>query len=164
MCGGEPEAFEQARPAMEAMGRTVALMGPSGSGALTKIVNNVLMAANLAVAMEGLLFAVKAGLDPQALFEVVRTASGASRTWERNAPRILSREFGKDGSAFLTSKDQELAHELAAGMGLDMPVFEASRAFWKAAVESGLGEEDPSHAVTMLEERLGFTARGEGLR
>ena len=162
MCGGEPEAFERARPAMEAMGRTVALMGPSGSGALTKIVNNVLMAANLAVAMEGLLFAVKAGLDPQALFEVVRTASGASRTWERNAPRILSREFGKDGSAYLTSKDQELAHELAAGMGLDMPVFEASRAFWKAAVESGLGEEDPSHAVTMLEERLGFTAAGEG--
>lgn len=164
MCGGEPEAFEQARPAMEAMGRTVALMGPSGSGALTKIVNNVLMAANLAVAMEGLLFAVKAGLDPQALFEVVRTASGASRTWERNAPRILSREFGKDGSAYLTSKDQELAHELAAGMGLDLPVFESSRAFWKAAVESGLGEEDPSHAVTMLEQRLGFTATGEGLR
>lgn len=164
MCGGEPEAFEQARPAMEAMGRTVALMGPSGAGALTKIVNNVLMAANLAVAMEGLLFAVKAGLDPQALFEVVRTASGASRTWERNAPRILSREFGKDGSAYLTSKDQELAHELAAGMGLDLPVFESSRAFWKAAVESGLGEEDPSHAVTMLEQRLGFTATGEGLR
>ena len=162
MCGGEPEAFEQARPAMEAMGRTVALMGPSGSGALTKIVNNVLMAANLAVAMEGLLFAVKAGLDPQALFSVVRTASGASRTWERNVPRILSREFGKDGSALLTSKDQELAHELAVGMGLDMPVFEASRAFWSAAVAAGLGEEDPSHAVTLLEERLGFAATGEG--
>ena len=163
MCGGERNAFERARPAMEAMGRKVALMGPSGSGALTKIVNNVLMAANLAVAMEGLLFAVKAGLDPQALFEVVRTASGASRTWERNAPRILSREFGKDGSAMLTSKDQELAHELAEEMGLTMPVFEASRAFWSAAVAAGLGEEDPSHAVTLLEERLGFTATGEGL-
>ncbi len=158
MCGGDEEAFVRAKPAMEAMGRTVALMGPSGSGALTKIVNNVLMAANLAVAMEGLLFAVKAGLDPQALFSVVRTASGASRTWERNVPRILSREFGKDGSAWLTSKDQELAHELAVEMGVGMPVFEASRAFWRAAVEAGLGEEDPSHAVTMLEERLGFSA------
>ena len=161
MCGGDADAFEQARPAMEAMGRTVALMGPSGSGALTKIVNNVLMAANLAVAMEGLLFAVKAGLDPQALFAVVRTASGASRTWERNVPRILSRDFGADGAVWLTSEDQELAHELAEAMGgLDLPVFEASRAFWASAVAAGLGQEDPSHAVTMLEERLGFTAAG----
>ena len=161
MCGGDADAFEQARPAMEAMGRTVALMGPSGSGALTKIVNNVLMAANLAVAMEGLLFAVKAGLDPQALFAVVRTASGASRTWERNVPRILSRDFGTDGAIWLTSEDQELAHELAEAMGgLDLPVFEASRAFWASAVAAGLGQEDPSHAVTMLEERLGFMAAG----
>ncbi len=158
MCGGDPESFDRAKPAMEAMGRTVALMGPSGSGSLTKIVNNVLMATNLAVAMEALLFAVKAGLDPQSLFSVVRTASGASRAWERNVPRILSREFGKDGSAALTAKDQDLAHLLASEMGVDMPVFEASRAFWRAAVEAGLGEEDPSHAVTMLEERLGFTA------
>ena len=158
MCGGDREAFDLAKPAMEAMGRTVALMGPSGSGSLTKIVKNVLMATNLAVAMEALLFAVKAGLDPQSLFSVVRTASGGSRTWERNVPRILSREFGKDGSAALTAKDQDLAHLLASEMGVEMPVFEASRAFWRAAAEAGLGEEDPSHAVTMLEERLGFTA------
>ncbi len=157
MCGGDAEAFARAKPALDAMGRAVVLMGPSGSGALTKIVNNALMAANLAVAMEGLLFAVRAGLDPHALFSVVRTASGASRAWERNVPRILSREFGKDGSAWLTSKDQELAHELASEMGVEMPVFEASRAFWSAAVEAGLGEEDPSRAVTLLEERLGFT-------
>ena len=158
MCGGDREAYDLAKPAMEAMGRTVALMGPSGSGSLTKIVNNVLMATNLAVAMEALLFAVKAGLDPQSMFSIVRTASGASRAWERNVPRILSREFGKDGSAALTAKDQDLAHLLASEMGVEMPVFEASRAFWRAAVEAGLGEEDPSHAVTMLEERLGFTA------
>ena len=98
MCGGDPVAFAAAKPAMDAMGRTVELMGDVGAGSATKIVNNVLMATNLAVAMEGLLLAVKAGLDPEAFFSVVRTASGASRTWERNIPRILKREYGKDGA------------------------------------------------------------------
>ena len=161
MCGGDPVAFAAAKPAMEAMGRTVELMGDVGAGSATKIVNNVLMATNLAVAMEGLLLAVKAGLDPEAFFSVVRTASGASRTWERNIPRILKREYGKDGAAWLTSKDQDVAHEMAEAFGMDLPVFEASRRFWRSAVEAGLGEEDPSHAMTVLEARLGISATGE---
>ena len=85
MCGGDGEAFAAARPAMGAMGRTVELMGPSGSGAATKVVSNVLMATNLAVAMEALLLADKTGLDLERLFAVIRTASGASRAWERTS-------------------------------------------------------------------------------
>ena len=92
---------------------------------------------------------------------MVRTASGASRTWERNIPRILKREYGKDGAAWLTSKDQDVAHEMAEAFGMDLPVFEASRRFWHSAVEAGLGEEDPSHAMTVLEARLGISATGE---
>ena len=86
MCGGDPDPFAKVRPNLEAMGKTIELMGASGSGAAAKVVNNVLMAANLAVAMEALVLASKAGLDLERLFDVVRTASGASRAWERNAP------------------------------------------------------------------------------
>ena len=158
MCGGEADAFAAARPAMEAMGRTVELMGPSGSGAATKVVSNVLMSTNLVVAMEALLLADKAGLDLERLFAVIRTASGASRAWERNVPRILRGEYGKDGSAWLTMKDQDVAHAMAEEFGLDLPVFETSRRFWHAVVEeAGLGEEDPSHGMTALEARLGVS-------
>ncbi|MDE2838783.1 MAG: NAD(P)-dependent oxidoreductase [Chloroflexota bacterium] len=161
MCGGDAEAFTAARPAMEAMGRTVELMGPSGSGAATKVVSNVLMATNLAVAMEALLLADKAGLDLERLFAVIRTASGASRAWERNVPRILKREFGRDGSAWLTMKDLDHAHELAVEFGLDLQIFQTGRRFWHAVVEEyGLGEEDPSHGFTALEQRLGVTLGG----
>ena len=146
---------------MEAMGRTVELMGASGSGAATKVVSNFLMATNLAVAMEALLLADKAGLDLERLFAVIRTASGASRAWERNVPRILKREFGKDGSAWLTMKDLDHAHELAVEFGLDLQIFETGRRFWHAVVEEhGLGEEDPSHGFTALEQRLGVTLGG----
>ena len=157
MCGGDPEPFAKVRPNLEAMGKTIELMGASGSGSAAKVVNNVLMAANLAVAMEALVLASKAGLDLERLFAIVRTASGASRAWERNAPRILSREFGKDGSAWLTMHDQDTAKEMADEFGLALPVFEESRRFWHAVVDAGLGEEDPSHGVTALEERLGVS-------
>ena len=161
MCGGGEEAFAAARPAMEAMGRTVELMGASGSGAATKVVSNFLMATNLAVAMEALLLADKVGLDLERLFAVIRTASGASRAWERNVPRILKREFGKDGSAWLTMKDLDHAHELAVEFGLDLQIFETGRRFWHAVVEEhGLSEEDPSHGFTALEQRLGVTLGG----
>lgn len=155
MCGGDTTAFKTVSPILGAMGKTVELMGPSGSGSLTKVVNNMLMATNLAVAMEAIIFAAQSGLDLQPLFSIIRTASGASRTWERNIPRILNREFGKDGSAWLTTKDQDLAHLLSQKMNMDLPVFEASRSFWHSALEAGLGEEDPSHAFTALEEKLG---------
>ena len=160
MCGGRPAPFAAIEPTLERMGTTVALMGPSGAGAATKIVNNVLMATNLAVAMEALLLAVKAGLDLRALFAVVRTASGASRAWERNVPRILSGEYGTDGSTGLVAKDQELAHGMARELGVEMPVFETSLGFWRAAAGAGISEEDPSHAVTVLEERSGVAASG----
>ena len=161
MCGGDEDAFAAARPAMEAMGRTVELMGASGSGAATKVVSNFLMATNLAVAMEALLLADKAGLDLERLFAVIRTASGASRAWERNVPRILKREFGKDGSAWLTMKDLDHAHELAVEFGLDLQVFQTGRRFWHSVVEEySLGEEDPSHGFTALEQRLGVTLGG----
>ncbi|MCH2531318.1 MAG: NAD(P)-dependent oxidoreductase [Dehalococcoidia bacterium] len=156
MCGGELRAFNKASSALSAMGKTVELVGPSGSGSLTKVVNNMLMATNLAVAMEALIFAAKSGLDLQSLFSVIRTASGASRTWERNIPRILSRQFGKDGSAWLTTKDQDLAFSLASEMGFKLSVFESSRLFWHSVLDAGLGEEDPSHAFTALEAKLGF--------
>ena len=75
----------------------------------------------------------------------------------RCAPRILSREFGKDGSAWLTMHDQDTAKEMADEFGLALPVFEESRRFWHAVVDAGLGEEDPSHGVTALERRLGVS-------
>ena len=162
MCGGDPDAFAKVRPNLEAMGKTVALMGPSGSGAATKVINNVMMAANLIVAMEALILASKAGLDLERLFEVVRTASGASRAWERNAPRILKREFGKDGSAKLVSKDLEIAADMALENFETLPtMLREANSFWREVVRDKrfglLGEEDPSHAITALEKQLGVS-------
>jgi 3-hydroxyisobutyrate dehydrogenase-like beta-hydroxyacid dehydrogenase len=155
MAGGDEPAFEAVRPALEAMGSTVRLMGPSGSGNLAKLINGLIMTTTLAVSFEGLALAAKLGLDAQSLFEIVRTASGASRAWERNVPRILSGNYGNDGAVRLIVKDDDLVHTLATDAGVSLPVLEAARAVWHEASAMGLDEVDISSAVKVAEHAMG---------
>jgi 3-hydroxyisobutyrate dehydrogenase-like beta-hydroxyacid dehydrogenase len=155
MAGGEQAAFDRVLPAFEAMSRNARLMGPAGSGSLTKLINGLMMTTTLAVSFEALTLASKAGIDTQALFEVIRTASGASRAWERNTPRVLSGEFGHDGAVFLLAKDEEITHELAESLGVVMPIFETARAFWRRAMAAGLGDEDISAGAKLFERESG---------
>jgi 3-hydroxyisobutyrate dehydrogenase-like beta-hydroxyacid dehydrogenase len=139
------------------MGSTVRLMGPSGSGSLTKLINGLIMSTTLAVSFEGLALAAKTGVDTQSLVDVIRTASGNSRAWERNAPRVISGEYGHDGAVRLITKDADLAHDVADAAGVTLPVLEAARARWHEALDMGIGEEDISAAVKVLERELGFS-------
>jgi 3-hydroxyisobutyrate dehydrogenase-like beta-hydroxyacid dehydrogenase len=157
MAGGEQAAFVAVGPALEAMGSTVRLMGPSGSGSLTKLINGLIMSTTLAVSFEGLALAAKTGVDTQSLVDVIRTASGNSRAWERNAPRVISGEYGHDGAVRLITKDADLAHDVADAAGVTLPVLEAARARWHEALDMGIGEEDISAAVKVLERELGFS-------
>ena len=162
MCGGDPDAFAKVRPILEAMGKTVVLMGASGSGAATKVINNAMMAANLIVAMEALILASKVGLDLERLYEIVRTASGASRAWERNVPRMLKREFGNDGAAKLVLSDLNIEEGMALDNLKTQPtMLRESNLFWSGVVHDErfglLGEEDPSHAITAMEQILGVS-------
>lgn len=156
MVGGDQAAFDRVLDPLNAMGKTVRLMGPSGTGSLTKLINGLIMSTTLAVSFEGLALAAKTGVDTSALFEVIRTASGASRAWERNAPRVLSGEYGTDGAIRLLMKDEDIIHEVAAQAGIDLPVLEAARARWKQALDMGLGERDISEGVHVIEEEAGI--------
>jgi 3-hydroxyisobutyrate dehydrogenase-like beta-hydroxyacid dehydrogenase len=157
MVGGDQAAFEAALPTLEAMGKTIRLMGPAGSGNLTKIINGLVMLTNVSVVFEGIALAAKTGVDTQALVDVIGTASGASRAWTRNAPRIISGEYGHDGAVRLITKDADLVHDVAETAGVALPVLEAARARWHQALEMGLGEEDISAAVKVLEAEIGLS-------
>ncbi len=157
MAGGEQVAFDSVLPALEAMGSTVRLMGPSGSGSLTKLINGLIMSTTLVVSFEGLALAAKTGVDTQALVDVIGTASGNSRAWQRNATRIITGDYGHDGAVRLVTKDVDLAHDVAQTAGVTLPVLEAARARWHQALDMGLAEEDISAAVKVLEAEIGFS-------
>jgi 3-hydroxyisobutyrate dehydrogenase len=80
MVGGEPGAFDRAKPVIDAYARACVLMGPAGSGQLAKMVNQICIAGLLQGLAEGLNFAVRAGLDPIKLVEVI--SKGAAQSWQ----------------------------------------------------------------------------------
>ena len=160
MAGGDVDAFATVLPALDAMGRTVRLMGPAGSGMLTKIINNLIMSTTLAVSYEGIVLGTKAGIDPKAMFEVIGTASGASRAWERNIPMALTREFSTQGAVYLLAGDLLYAGKLASEYDVPMPVTMAGNAFWQSALAAGIGQRDPGYAITVVEQAAGVVVQG----
>src|SRR3546814_18006898 len=88
MCGGEPEPFERARPVIDTFARAVTLMGPSGAGQLTKMVNQICIAGLLQGLAEGMNFGQRAGLDMAQVIEVI--GEGGAQSWQldnRGAPK-----------------------------------------------------------------------------
>lgn len=153
MVGGDTEAFNRVLPVLEALGKTVRLVGPSGAGTVAKPVNQLLTSVHTVAALEAIALGARAGADPRVLYELIRVSYGASRMWERNVPRVLERHFPSEAPIRLLYKDQVSIQELARSLGLTLAVSEASRRFWQRAIEEGLGEEDIACAVQVLEPR-----------
>ena len=72
MVGGEATVLEKARPVFAAMGKTITLVGPNGSGSVTKLANQVIVNLNIAAVSEALILATKAGADPKKVYEAIR--------------------------------------------------------------------------------------------
>ncbi len=126
MVGGDKGAFEKCRPVFEAMGKNLFYLGGSGMGAVSKLVNNFIMAINLATLSEGLSLARKAGLDSETFINVVKVSSGTSwyaQNWELAKEHVSDYCQGKKGALwFAYSKDMELALKLAKDVGQLVPL------------------------------------------
>lgn len=93
MAGGSEEAFARARPVLEAMGRLIVHAGPLGHGQMVKLINNAVAAANAAVVGEALLVGRRAGLNLEALVEVMLGGSGASAMLELKSGPMREHDF-----------------------------------------------------------------------
>ena len=89
MCGGDPDAYARAEPVITAYARACRLMGPAGAGQLTKMVNQICIAGLLQGLSEGLAFATRAGLDGQAVLDVIGKGAAGSWQMENRGPTML---------------------------------------------------------------------------
>src|SRR5439155_5096361 len=121
MVGGDKEAVEAVRPLLECMGKTVVHQGPAGAGQHTKMVNQVLIASNMVVVGEALLYGFKAGLDLKTVLQSV--GGGAAASWSLNnlGPRIIDRNFEPGFFVEHFIKDMGIALDEAKRMGLALP-------------------------------------------
>src|SRR5919201_6055061 len=106
--GGEPATFDACRDLFGAMGAKIFHVGGLGQGLAMKLVNNMLVQVNTVAVAEALVIGVKAGLDPQTIYDVVRVSTGPSHAWELRVPKILRRDFAPGGTVDISFKDQVL--------------------------------------------------------
>jgi 3-hydroxyisobutyrate dehydrogenase-like beta-hydroxyacid dehydrogenase len=117
MVGAEEATFERARPVFEAFGRTVRLLGPLGSGATAKLINNGLFAANLKVVEEAVDMGDAMGLDRQALVDVIASGSGGSFALRRNVEGLSAGPAILREGSHLLQKDVHLLFEVVQSAG-----------------------------------------------
>lgn len=159
MCGGTTESFERARPTLGQIGSKILHMGPAGSGQLTKLVNQLLFDINAAALAEILPMAVKMGLDPDLVGEVVNSGTGRSHASEFFIPRILRGHFSDGYPLAHAYKDLVSAADLGAARTIPMPVLAAATATYQTALLQGHGAEDKGAMVRVFEDLLGVSYR-----
>jgi 3-hydroxyisobutyrate dehydrogenase-like beta-hydroxyacid dehydrogenase len=157
MVAGEQAAIERCRPLLDRLSSRVFLVGNRpGDGARTKLVNNLLAAANLAAAAEALALAQRWGLDPALTLSVVEQSSGHSWIASDRGRRLLAGDDAVLARVALLAKDAGLALAAAQDAGLDaglLPVAQAAAATFAAALQSGLADADDSALLSQVSQR-----------
>ncbi len=141
MVGGSEEDFEEARPLLQTMGKTVVRQGPAGSGQYTKMVNQIVIAGTLAGSVEALIYAEKAGLDPRTVLESI--SSGAAASWQLSnmVPRMLDGNFEPGFFSKHYLKDLRIALESARAMGADLPMLTLAEGLFEKMVDRGYADK-----------------------
>jgi 3-hydroxyisobutyrate dehydrogenase len=157
MCGGAGEAFERAKPLLEALGKRAVHCGEAGAGQAAKICNNMMLAISMIGVCEGFILAEKLGLSHQALFDVASTSSG--QCWALTSycpvpgpvPAAPSNNAYKAGFASaLMLKDLKLAQEAASAAGATTPLGAAAAQIYAMHNAWGEGATDFSGIIHLI--------------
>jgi len=159
MCGGEREVFEAVRPYFDLIGNKILYMGPTGSGQLTKLINQLLFDINAAAIAEILPMAVKMGLNPDLVGEVVNSGTGRSYASEFFIQRQLRGHFADGYPMKHAYKDLISGAELGAQLCIPMPVLAAATATYQMALLGGHGDKDKGGMIRVFEDLLGIEYR-----
>ncbi len=159
MVGGEPETFERCLPVFEAMGKSITLMGPSGMGQTTKLVNQILVAGTCAAVAEALVFAASQGADLLKTVEAV--SGGAAGSWQLSnlGPRMAQRDFAPGFMVKLQQKDLRLILEAAQERHVPLAVTGLARQYLTAVEAMGGADEGTQAVVKAVEALAGVEAR-----
>ena len=159
--GGAAATVAACQDLFRAMGTRIFHVGDLGQGLAMKLVNNMLNQVNTVAVAEALVLGVKAGLDPRAIYDVVRVSTGNSWAFEAHVPRILAREFAPGGTMDIAFKDQELETAFAKQLGVPVLLANVSQQVYQMARAAGLNKEDGSAVIKVLEQLAGVRVGGE---
>ena len=150
MCGGAEAAYERAGPLIDAYARSRRLLGPAGAGQLTKMVNQICIAGLVQGLSEGLAFAQRAGLDGEAVVDVI--AKGAAGSWqmENRHKTMLADEFEHGFAVNWMRKDLAICLDEARRNGAELPATALIDQFYAEVQRMGGGRWDTSSLIRRL--------------
>jgi len=142
LVGGDAAALDRVRPVLKPMCRDIVHLGPTGSGAVMKLVNNFLSGVQAAALGQAVAFAEAAGLDRDVAMSVVTNGAPGSPLVKMVGPRMIVRDYGVNFMLSLMRKDMSYAVAEAARHGVDLTLAAAARDAYDRAIAAGFGEQD----------------------
>lgn len=161
MVGGPKEVMEEHLDVLQAMGQNIKHLGPIGMGEAVKMVNQILVGVNMLALAEAFVLGVKAGADPEVMFEVIRTSAGNSFMADSRLPHyVFPGDFEKPGFALdLLKKDLGLAVDTAKELNVPVPATSLAYQLYTAVSSVGRGKLDSSAIFTLFEDLAGVKVR-----
>ncbi len=157
MVGGEQTTFDKALPVLQAFGKNIRLCGPTGSGQVVKLINQLLVGVHTSAIAEAAVFGARLGADPQVVLDLIGTSFGGSTMMTRNLPRFMSRDFSPATPVSLILKDLGLIHDEAKGAQVPLLLGALAEQRFLEAKARGMGDEDMAVLVKLWEDPAGVT-------
>jgi 2-hydroxy-3-oxopropionate reductase len=151
MVGGEEKVFNDCMEIFKAVGKNIVHVGGIGAGGYVKLVNQIIVALNIATVGEAFSLGVKAGLDPQVIYQAIRGGLAGSSVLETKAPMIFGRNFKPGFKIRLHQKDLKNALSTAKDLGVPLPLTSLVQQILISLMTDGRGDEDHSALATFFE-------------
>ena len=149
MVGGQPDDFRRAEPLFKVMGRPT-LVGPTGSGQIAKLCNQLIVGGTVAIVAEAMLLAQAGGADPAAMRQAIRGGFAESRILDLHGQRMLDRNFKPGGQIKSQAKDHANIMAAAEDTGLELPLTKRVAELFNGLLENH-AEADQAAALLALE-------------
>ncbi|MGD8501932.1 MAG: 2-hydroxy-3-oxopropionate reductase [Phycisphaerales bacterium] len=151
MIGGPQETFDQVKDILSVMGASVTRVGGVGSGNMTKLANQIIVALNIAAMSEAMVLAAKAGVDPERVFQAIRGGLAGSTVLDAKMPLVLQGNFKPGFRIELHIKDLANALDTAHEVGVPVPLSSAVMEVMQALKVDGKGTDDHGGIVQFYE-------------
>ena len=162
MGAGSEAAFEKAGPVLDVIATKVWRLGDTaGIGSTVKMVNQLLAGVHIAVAAEAMALGIRAGADPQTLFDVISGSAGNSWMWQNRMPHILANDDTPLSAVNIFVKDLGIVLDQARALTFPLPMASAAHQLFLAAAANGQGTRDDAFVIRVWQALAGIRLPGE---
>ena len=156
MVGGEAAVVKENEDILKAMGSNVFHVGKVGQGQAMKIINQIMVSANIVSVAEAMVMAEKLGINLQTVYDVITKSSGTSEVLQRMGPSMIARDFVPKVTVDILIKDTGIIMDTVRALEIPLPVSSTVYQVYRMARGRGLGQKDAISVFQLLEEFAGL--------